>query len=332
MSIQRKGVFIAWVEYQRRVEVLAPFLGLDIYYFSYAWETKSKIQKLFSYLLKSIQTLKCLFQSKPDLVLVQFPPAPALYCVAFYSWLTGARYVSDCHLGITNENWLKWAYVKKLLTRGQVIVHNTHLVEQVKVDLQVTPFVLRDGVAKKQSIHLGNTALLERLGLSLQKYVIFPCSFSVDEPLQEMIEAARLLPEIKFVMTWHSEKLPKQMRETLPPNIVLTGFLQVDDYNCLFANSGLALVLTKHEAVQLSGMQEAMAFEIPAVVSDLNTTRFLYKDCPVYVKNNSQTIADGIIYAFQNRLKLEETMKRLRVESEQEFLEQVTQLKWLLNQ
>jgi glycosyltransferase involved in cell wall biosynthesis len=330
MSANKKGVFIAWVEYQRRVEVLAPFLELDIYYFSYAWETRSKILKALSFFLKFFRTLICLFQNRPALVMVQFPPAPALYCVALYSWLTGARYVSDCHFGITNENWLSWIYAKKLLARGQVIVHNDHLVEQVKVAMKVNPFVLRDGVAKRQAINFGSTPLLETHGLAPQKYVLFPCSFSLDEPLQEMLEAARLLPDIRFVMTWYSEKLPKQMRETLPANVILTGFLEVGDYNYLFANAGIALVLTKHEAVQLSAMQEAMAFEIPAVVSDLKTTRFLYKDYPVYVKNDSKSIAEGVSHAFQNTLQLEENMKRLRLESEREFFDQIANLKSLL--
>ncbi|NTV79740.1 MAG: glycosyltransferase family 4 protein [Clostridiales bacterium] len=330
MQADKKGVIIAWVEYQRRVEVLAPFLELETFYFSYAWETRSKLHKMLSYFLKSFRTLICLFQNRPALVLVQFPPAPALYCVALYSWLMGARYVSDCHMGITNENWFNWMYVKKLLARGQVIVHNVHLVDQVIHEIKVNPFVLRDGVAKKQAINLENATLLETHGLIPQKYVLFPCSFSLDEPLQETLEAARLLSDIRFVLTWYSEKLPKQMRDTLPANVLLTGFLEVDDFNCLFANAGIALVLTKHEAVQLSAMQEAMAFEVPAVVSDLKTTRFLYKEYPVYVKNDSKSIAEGILHTFQDRANLEERMRRLRIESEKEFSDQIANLKSLL--
>ena len=88
----------------------------------------------------------------------------------------------------------------------------------------------------------------------------------------------------------------------------------------------IALVLTKQEAVQLSGMQEAMAFKIPAVVSDLITTRFLYRSYPVYVRNDPKSIADGIQYAFNNRLDLEEKMKSLRNETEKEFSVQIVNL------
>jgi glycosyltransferase involved in cell wall biosynthesis len=281
---------------------------------------------LISYIFKSISTLKFLFKNKPNLVFVQFPPAPAVYCIAIYAWLTGARYVTDCHIGITNAHWLKWIFINRLLSKGLVIVHNEHLVNQVKTSISTTPFVLRDGIDKNLTIESGNNNLLDDLGLVPKKYVIIPFSFSPDEPIQEVIDTARLLPAIKFVMTWNSDKLSNDMKKDFPQNVLLTGYLKIADFNNLFANSGVALVLTKHEAVQLSGMQEAMAFEIPAVVSDLETTRFLYKSYPVFVTNNSRSIADGITKAFQIRPELEVRMKKLKLESEQEFFMQVDQL------
>ena len=322
-----KSIFIVWKEYQRRVDVLSPYLGIEHIYFYYPWEMKSKIFKAISYIPKTIGTLKCLFEKKTTLVFVQFPPTPALYAVALYSWLTGADYVSDCHIGLTNEMWMNWIFAKKLLANGEMIVHNAHLVQQVEESVKIKPFVVRDGIAKKEEVEIRESNLLAEIGLSPKKYVLFPSSFDKDEPLDEVFDAARLLPDIKFVMTWHTEKLSKEMKRSLPPNIVLTGFLGIGDFNYLFANAGVALVLTTNEGVQLSGMQEAMAFETPAVVSDLKTTRFLYKNFPVYVKNEPKSIAQGISYAFENEAELEVGMRELRIESEKEFYEQVAYLK-----
>ncbi len=324
---QGKGAFIVWRKFQRRVEVLAPFLGLEIYYFSYSWEEKSKIFKAYSYVLKMIATLKCLFQRRPSLVFIQFPPPPALYCVAFYAWLTNTRYIVDCHMEIANDHWIKWIYVKQLLVKGKLIVHNEHLIEPVIRSVNTKPIVLRDGIANRYSRAHHESALVKNLNLRSKSYVIVPCSFSLDEPIIEIIEAAKMLPEIPFIMTWNSERLLATIRNNLPPNVVLTGYLPVDDFDSLFANSGIALVLTKHENVQLSGMQEAMAFEVPAVVTDLRTTRYLYKDCPVFVENDPRSIAVGIKRALENKQGFAERMKKLRMETEKEFLEQLTNLK-----
>ena len=328
---QKKGAFIVWKKYQRRVEVLAPYFDLEICYFSYPWEEKSKFYKALSYIPKAISTLKYLLKRKPPLVFIQFPPTPALYCVALYKWLTGSTYVADCHITIGNDYWHKWIYAKKLLLKGKMIVHNNDIVEPVIKSLNIKPIVVRDGIAIRPLFDRRKSILLENLGLFPKSYVIFPCSFSADEPLMIVIEAARSLPETKFVITWNYDRLLKSIRNSLPPNIILTGYLRVDDFNYLFANAGVALVLTTQEAIQLSGVQEAMTFTIPAVVSDLKTTRFLYKEYPVYVKNESISIADGIRYAFQNRLELEERMKYLRIETEKEFDNQIENLRIVLN-
>jgi glycosyltransferase involved in cell wall biosynthesis len=328
---RKKGVFIVWKNFQRRVEVLAPFLDLEIYYFHYSWEEKSKILKVLSYLPKSIATLICLFRKKPSLVFVQFPPTPALYCIALYSWLTGCKYVSDCHNSIINTHWSKWIFAKKLLSYGLVIVHNDHIARHVKEYLGLTSFVLRDGIMDIQPDATKHTHILEFFNLSPGSYVLLPWTFSPDEPILETIEAAKMVPDIKFVMTWYFEKLPIDLRKQMPPNVILTGYLPTDDFNQLFSSAGITLVLTKWESTQLSGMQEAMAFEIPAVVRYLKTTRYLYKNAPVYVVNEPKSIANGIRYAFQNWLEFKKKMKILRIETEKEFSDQVLNLRASLN-
>ena len=329
--VQLKGVFIAWKKFQRRVEVLAPQFGLEIVYFHYSWEEKSKFHKALSYFLKTVDTLTCLFQKRPSLIFVQLPPTLALYCVAFYSWLTGSRYVSDCHNSMVYEHWYKWVLAKKLLTAGTMIVHNDHVAMHVEKNIGITPFVLRTGIAKRKPQDDRFNGLLGHLRISSKCYVILPWNFNLDEPLAEVFEAVRLIPDVQFVMTWYFEKLANTVRNNLPSNLIFTGFLEIDDFNHLFSNAGVALVLTNRDGTQLGGMHEAMAFEIPAVVSDLKTTRFLYKDAPVYVNNDPESIARGIQFAFENKMNLKEKIRILRLETENEFSEQIKNLKAILN-
>jgi glycosyltransferase involved in cell wall biosynthesis len=328
---QGRGVFIAWKVFQRRVDVLAPELGLKIRYFHYAWEEKSKFHKTLSYSLKGIATLTWLFQRRPSFVFVQLPPTPALYCVALYAWLTGSRYVADCHNSMVYEHWYKWAFATKLLKAGIMIVHNDHVAKHVEGNIGITPFVLRTGIAKKQLLDGEQFPLMQHLGLSPKSYVILPWNIASDEPLEAVIEAARSLPQVRFVMTWYSERLSSAMRNSLPPNLTLTDFLPLHDFNQLFANAGVALVLTNRDGTQLSGVHEAMAFEIPVVVSDLKTTRFLYGNAPVYVENVAESIAQGVRCAFETRLYLEEKIRSLRLETEAEFSEQLANLAALLD-
>ncbi len=327
----KKRVFIVWKNFQRRVEVLAPVLDLEVFYFHYDWEEDSKILKFLSYFPKFVATLKCLFQNKPYLIFVQFPPTPALYCVALYSMLSGSKYVMDCHNSMINSHWSKWIFAKRLLSRGLVIVHNDHIAEQVRNEMGLSPVVLRDGIMNIRSTTKENAHFLKNLGLSPKNYVLLPWTFSPDEPVQEAIDAARMLPEINFVMTWYKEKMSPDLLKSLPRNLVLTGFLPEDDFNFLFSSAGVALVLTRWESTQLSGMQEAMAFEVPAVVSDLQTTRFLYKDAPVYVNNDPESIAEGVQNAFRNKNELAMKMGRLKMGTKEEFEKQIATLEKLIS-
>lgn len=330
-SEKGNGAFIVWKNFQRRVEVLAPMLDLDVCYFHYAWEEKSKILKALSYIPKTIATFMCLFRKKPALVFVQYPPTPALYCIALYSWLAGSRYVSDCHNSMIDGHWSKWIFAKRLLTQGIVVVHNDHVAARVKERLGLAPFVLRDGVVKVPPDNGRQTTILDQFDLSPKKFVLLPWTFSPDEPILETIEAARMMPDIKFVMTWYFERLPENLRQQLPTNMILTGYLPIDEFNHIFSSAGIALILTKWEATQLSGMQEAMAFGVPAVVSDLKTTRYLYKDAPVYVNHEPESIVNGVRFAFQKWPEIKKKMVMLRIESEKEFSDQVLNLKASLN-
>ncbi len=326
-----KGIFIVWKKFQRRVEVLAPQFGLEIIYLHYEWEEYSKFHKAFSYFLKTTETFKYLLQKRPPLIFAQLPPTLVLYYVAIYAWLTGTKYVSDCHNSMVYGYWSKWIFAKKLLNAGIMIVHNDHVAEHVKKSMGITPFVLRTGITKRNYQDNNLNTLLNRLSLSSKHYVILPWNFNSDEPLAEVFEAINSMPDIQFVMTWYFEKLTKSLMNNLPPNLKLTGFLEIEDFNYLFSNAGIALVLTNRDGTQLSGMHEAMAFEIPAVISNLNTTRFLYKDTPIYVKNDPESIVKGIRQAFENRIELQEKIKILRHETEDEFSQQILKLKTMLN-
>ena len=226
---------------------------------------------------------------------------------------------------------LKWPYVKKLLDHGKILAHNPDIGSFIHKKYGLDPFILRDGIADKTPELSDSSEVLKRFDLKSAEFVFLPWTFSSDEPLPELIEAAGLLPDIKFVMTWYSERLPADLRQKMPANIILTGYLPVNDFNHLFASAGIVVVLTKWEAVQLSGMQEAMAFETPAVVSDLHTTRNLYKDAPVYVENDPESIAQGIGFAFQNRDELAVKMNLLKKETQQEFSHRLSELRKLIN-
>ena len=166
----------------------------------------------------------------------------------------------------------------------------------------------------------------DRFGLGESDYVLLPWSLHTDEPLIEAFEAINRMPEQKFVLTGDARKLAPELSSNLPANLTVPGYLPTVQFNELFAHAAAVLVLTTRDLTQLSGMAEAMAFEIPAVISDTATTRYLYGSAPVYVSNDPEAIRSGVVEALQTADERVRELKALRLRTEEEFERQVNNL------
>ena len=301
MSSSKAGLFIAWRVFQRRTESLAEKFNLRTEYYYYPWEEKSKLHKALSYVYKTIDTISDLFHIRPQLIFIQLPPTPVLYIVALYCRLNDCKFVADCHNAMIYSRWLAWPSAKLLLRRADILLVHNEDVEHYARRLKLDAITLRDPLPDLSNS--GSLDILEQYDLKHGNYVIVPWSFSADEPIRELVQAAKLLPHTKFVMTWFAEKMPDDIRNNLPDNLLLTGYLDEKVFNTVFSHAGSALVLTTREGTQPSGASEAIVLGIPLIISDMETTRKLYGDMPVYVKNDTNGILGGIKTAFDEHDK-----------------------------
>jgi hypothetical protein len=329
MPSHRQGVYITWHIFQRRTESLADQLQLEKIYCHYKWENKSKVHKIWSYFLKTVITLGKLVHFRPKLIFFQLPPTPVLYVISAYCWFTGSKCFADCHNSmICDSKWLNWPFAKALLAKADaMLVHNNDVQEFVRSE-KMSAITLRDPLPSISKVY--DPGVLEQYGLKQYNYVIVPWSFSPDEPIYELIQVAELMPQTKFVMTWFAEKVPLSIRESMPPNLLLTGYLNETEYNKVFAQAGAALVLTTREGTQPSGASEAITLEVPLIVSDIKTTKKLYKDMPIYVENTVEGIHRGVINALEQREECVAKIKSFAIRYRQELNAELTKVKTLL--
>jgi len=292
MPSSNAGVFIVWRIFQRRTESLAAQFNLSVKYYYCPWEEKSKLHKAWSYVFKTASTIKDLIHNKPSIVFIQLPPTPVLYIVSAYCKLTNCKLVADCHNAMIYSKWLSWPFAKPLLRKATALLVHNEDVEQYAKKFKLQAITLRDPLP--DLTNEVDRDLRTRYSFMQSNYVIAPWCFAPDEPIIELIQAAESMPQVYFVMTWFSEKLPLRTRKTLPPNLVLTGYLNDKDFNTLFSQATAALVLTTREGTQPSGASEAIALGVPLIVSDLKTTRKLYENMPIYIDNTANGIRDGV--------------------------------------
>lgn len=311
MITNNKNLYIAWVPFQRRAQSLAAVFGQKTCYHFFEWEEKGRLFKLFSYIGKAMATLRDLIRYKPEYVFIQLAPTPLLYVVAFYCALTRCRYISDCHNTMLYDGiMIHLPLAKYLLRKSHVlIVHNEDV--QAHADrLYLPSVILRDPLPIIKVPE--NVDQVSGINLDKESYVIVPGSMASDEPLVELFDAARAVPETLFVLTWFVERLPPELRSRVPDNIRFTGFLDEPDFNALYAKANAALVLTTREGTQPSGASEAISLGIPLVVSEIKTTLRLYKGHPVFVKNEAASISDGVRIALSDYEKWSSLISELK--------------------
>jgi glycosyltransferase involved in cell wall biosynthesis len=117
---------------------------------------------------------------------------------------------------------------------------------------------------------------------------VLPGSFSADEPIEEVLQAARLAPDISFFITGRTQSAARHGHDlsNLPPNVRTPGYLPLDDFEDLLRGADCVLALTREEGIQLSVCNEALGFGRAMVASDTAVLRSLFADAAVMVKTD----------------------------------------------
>jgi glycosyltransferase involved in cell wall biosynthesis len=124
--------------------------------------------------------------------------------------------------------------------------------------------------------------------------IVVVASYMFDEPIEEIVEAARNLPEVNFLMTGDQRRLHRKIRESLPDNVMLTGFVSRDEYFSYLSSARAVMALTTRDNTMQMGAYEALSLEQPIITSDWNILRESFGDGAVYVDNTVQGIVTGV--------------------------------------
>lgn len=239
------------------------------------------------YFAMAFQLFSLLLKVKPGVVFVARMPIALL--ATFAKPILGYALVVDCHYcGIVPNPSLPrllhglYPYIHR--HADLVLVTNMAHAEVVR-DEGGTPFVLQDKIPS-----LSNDTCLSPP--SNIKKVVFICSYSSDEPLDEILSAARMLirEDIQVYLTGNSEgKI-----NCFPPNVTLTGYLPEDEYWELLTNANVIVDLTTRENCLVCGAYEAVALCKPMVLSNTDALRWYFSAGVVYTENFGSAIAESI--------------------------------------
>ncbi|WP_147677617.1 glycosyltransferase [Algibacter pacificus] len=327
---KNKGIFIAWIKFQRRAFSMQPFFDFDLNFIN--TNIKKKKLKILDYLIKAIKTVKTLCFNKDKVIWIQLPPTPLLTILLIYKKIYKNKIIiADCHNGLFNKKWEKYLNKAKSLNKVDLIITHNHVIRDLAIEIGVDSnklFVLETKPAYKNLKNVENY-----ISKYNSPWILMPCGFAEDEPMSVVFEAARLIPEVTFVISGNKNRAEGIHDLTkAPSNINFTGYLTTEEYEGLFSSADAVLGLTTEHHVQLSVANEATGFEKPMILSDTKLLRELFNKGAVYVETlDSKSMSSGIKEAIRNKIELGKEVKILKEERNQKWENQALTIKKEIN-
>jgi glycosyltransferase involved in cell wall biosynthesis len=283
-----KVTYISWAESCSRSDHTARELG-GASHMVYLPQFGSRASTIaFKYLGQWRMTSRILRAERPNAVFVMTPPVFAALPAFWYAWRHGARVVLDAHTAaFLHPRWRRLQWLQRALCRraATTLVHNEHqaaLVHGMGAHATLVP-----------DVPIVYSAV-EPFARSATPVIAAVCSFNYDEPIAEILEAARQTPDVRIFMTGNPKHLASELKASLPSNVTLTGFLSNQAYAGLVCGADAVMTLTTRDHTMLRAAYEAVYQGTPVIVSDWALLRESFDEGAVHVDNTPAQIAAAV--------------------------------------
>jgi hypothetical protein len=284
----RRALFVSWVSHHGRSEDLAKALGAECAFVAVG-TLRNRRTAPARHLWQSVVTLALPVRRRPRVLIVMAPPAALVLLALVWGRLTRCRVVVDCHSGAVLGRPLS----ARLAAHADLVL--------------VTLPQLAGEFPKAVPVHDPPVTVPSA---PRHDEVVFPASWFPDEPIEELLAAARALPAQRFAITG---KPPAGL--DAPANVRLTGFLSRADYLALLAGAPVVLALTTRVDSMQRAAYEAVGAGRPVVASDTKALRGYLGDAATYAGD----LEVALTSALARLPELEQAVARVRVDQDRAF-------------
>lgn len=312
----RKALFISWLHFSRRIASLDEHFGFDVRYLPSP--VLSKWLKPFGYVKQALGMAHAIATTRPDEVWLHCPPTFLPHLALIMKPLGGGyRIVADGHSGAWSRRWdwlpgRIWAFNRC----DVVLAHNA----------EDRDAAIRDGVDPAKLVLLEDPPPLRLAPARAAAaapgapYVLVPCSFNPDEPIETLLAAARLVPELRFLVTGSRRRAEfNGFTRDVPENVAFTDYLPLDEFERLLVEADVVLGITSMEGIQLSVANEALGVDKALVLSDTRVLRAMFGAAALMARNTPEDLAARLREAMARRAELEARSAALKTRRLEEW-------------
>lgn len=271
------GLFISWTRANGRTSDLAAALDLEPVFIH-----RPGRGGLFGrYARQYRDTRRALREARPEQLVLMLPPAPLLWAVRRPR--SAMRIAVDLHTGFFLDPKWRWALsaqLRRIRRLGAIAVVTN---EALRLRCE------RAGVAAIE-LHdiLGASSVTPEPDSDVG--LLCPLSYANDEPVSEILAAARTVPEIPWTLTGNA---PPAVRAAAPENVRFTGYISDEEYASLLGRSvGVVALTTRPHTMQRAGY-EALSAGVPQITADFPELRSFYGAAACYATGHATSIAQA---------------------------------------
>jgi colanic acid/amylovoran biosynthesis glycosyltransferase len=284
----RRPAFIAW-SHSARSREMAIATGARCHAVFIA-RLGRKQEAPLRYVLSAVSTTSFLLRARPSVVVATNPPIFPALIAYILAPLTRSVLVLDSHPR-------GFGFKDSAVGRLMLPIHR-YLVRRARATLVASSDladIVRSFGGRPLIIHEAPPGWsIDRPPiLNGRPSVLWVTIFAADEPVATVLDAARLLPDVTFVITGDAQRCPESLRAAAPSNVTFTGFWVDEGYSRLIAASHVMLVLTTESSSVPRAALEAVEGLRPLVMSDFPGLHDLFPEA-VFVQNTATAIAGGI--------------------------------------
>jgi len=321
-----KTLFLVWgaPHGSHRTQLMADHLGMDVKHI-HIIARQGIFYAPFKYTYQFFATLFFLMRHRYQLIFIQSPPIFAVLPVYVYSLFSSARFVIDAHTrSVHGPPWEWTAPLHRFLSRRAIttIVTNIYLQKMI-ADWDACGFVLQDPPIDDP--HINQPMQLESDAIN----VVMVSSASPDEPVKEVIESARSLPEMHFYITGNHTRSNKFLIDSAPPNVHFTGYLR-DEFFPLLHAVDIIMDLCNEEYQFLSGANEALWLGKPLITTKAPVRETYFNRGTIHVDNTAEGIGQGLREMKDRLAEMSADMRSLQDIRRHEWWEKINNLAHLI--
>jgi glycosyltransferase involved in cell wall biosynthesis len=293
---------IAWTTFQPRTTGLAAALGGHPEFVSSRFGRRLWPLR---YAASAAATWRLLERNTPERVLVVTPPVFApLVCWTWSAWRRRPLII-DCHTGTLGSTKWGWAdpLHRWLMRRASVSLLHTQEALQLVENWGARALLMPDDLPSVEDAATRPTP--ER------QTILVAGSFDGNEPVEMVVEAARLVPDLELRLTGDPDLLPASLRQSAPPNVVFTGFLPYRLFLAELLSAQVVAAFSSDPGIMNRAAFEAVGLGCPLVLSDLPGLRNRFGPAALFAPNRPQEVAAVLRKALDEREELGARSRKL---------------------